>query len=261
MNKSILLILVISMMSTMAISQTDTKSDDWYRKYYHIKVGNLRFHATRVHFKGITSNETKSDTVKMYNDWGETMTFEFKRIPDCITAEAIPASLEPGQEGVIAVTYDAAVKGEYGPVFDNFILVTNDTIVSEKRIIASPDIQEDFSGWTEEQLANAPKIVFENENFNFDTVSQGTKVSHSFIFRNDGKSDLIIRKTKSSCGCTATQPEKTTLLPGESSKIDIVFNTAGRKGKQHKSVTVIANDPEKQKTILHIGGTISLPNE
>jgi len=249
------------MMSTIAVSQTDSKSEDWYRKYYHIQIGNLRFHATRVHFRGIKSDETKSDTVKMYNNWGETMTFDFRRVPDCITAEAIPSSLEPGEEGVIVVTYDAAMNGKYGPVYANFILVTNDTLVAEKRIIASPDIQEDFSAWTEEELANAPKITFEDKDFHFDTVAQGTKVKHSFIFRNDGKSDLIIRKTKSSCGCTATEPAKTTLLPGESSKIDIIFNTSGRKGKQHKSVTVIANDPENPKTILNIGGIIRTPDE
>jgi len=261
MKKSILFLMLAGLISTAAMSQPGAKSDDDIKRFYHIKQGNLRFHATRVHFRGITSDMVGKDTIRMYNDWEKEMTFSLKRVPDHVNAQVIPESLQPGQEGVVAIEYDAAAKGEYGPVFDNFVLVTNDTLVPEKRIILSPDIQEDFGAWTEEQLANAPKLVFENENFNFDTVAQRSKVKHSFVFTNDGKSELIIRKTKSSCGCTATNPEKTHLQPGESSQIDIVFNTAGRKGKQHKSVTVIANDPEKPKTILHINGVIAITNE
>jgi hypothetical protein len=244
-----------------AFSQNNTKSDDWYVKYYHIKLGNLRFHATRVHFRGITNTETKSDTIKMYNDWGQAMEMSLTRIPDHVTAEIIPETLEPGAEGIIAIAYDATAQGQFGPVFETMILSTNDTLLANKRIILSPDIQEDFSNWTEEELANAPKIAFESVTFDFDTAQQGSKVKHDFVFTNEGNSELIIRKVKSSCGCTATNPEKMNLQPGESSKIGIIFNTAGRKGKQHKSVTVIANDPEKSKTILRISGIIELPNE
>jgi len=261
MKRGLLFVFIFSLLSSFVNGQTETKDDGWYRKFYHIKMGNLRFHANRANFRGITNTMIMSDTIKMYNDWGETMTFEVKNVPEVLTIDAIPETLEPGQEGIIALTYDAVAKGQFGSVYDHFILLTNDTLMPEKRIICAPNIQEDFSTWTEEQMANAPKIAFENENYDFGTVDPDTKVTHSFVFANDGQSDLIIRKSKSSCGCTATTPEKTTLKPGESSKIDIVFNTKNRKGKQHKTVTVIANDPEKSKTILHINGVIKEPEQ
>ena len=81
-------------------------------------------------------------------------------------------------------------------------------------------------------------------------------MNYSFEFTNTGKSDLIIRKTKASCGCTASNPEKTLLKPGETSNINISFNSTGRTGSQHKNVTVITNDPVNFNTVLNIEGEV-----
>ncbi|MDA3820608.1 MAG: DUF1573 domain-containing protein, partial [Candidatus Delongbacteria bacterium] len=59
-----------------------------------------------------------------------------------------------------------------------------------------------------------------------------------------------------SCGCTATQPEKSIIKPGESSFIKVTFNSGGRRGKQRKTITIIANDPEQSTTRLRIEGTV-----
>jgi hypothetical protein len=41
---------------------------------------------------------------------------------------------------------------------------------------------------------------------------------------------------------------KRELKPGESSNIEVTFNSKGRKGPQTKTVTVSTNDPEKSKS-------------
>ena len=135
-------------------------------------------------------------------------------------------------------------------------LITNDETDPKKIINISANIVEDFSHLTAKEKDNAPKIKFNNTRCKFESVTVGSKVSYSFVFTNEGNTDLILRKVKASCGCTATKPEKKLLKPGESSKISIVFNTAGRNGKQHKTVTVISNDPVNPSIVLHIEGAI-----
>lgn len=259
MKKNILLLFILLVTWGMeGFTQVkEENQDDWINKYYHIKVGNLWFNSTRFAFDDITSTQVKADTIPVYNALDRPMEMYFKSLPPYVKAELHPATLEPGEEGIIVVIYDANKKGTFGPVFEPISLYTNDTIRPEKRLILNPNIQEDFSAWTAEQWADAPKLVFETETFVFDTVATGTKVEYDFVFSNEGKSDLLIRNVKAGCGCTATNPEKTQLRPGESSKIGIIFNTSGRKGHQHKSVTVIANDPAKSATILWIKGYIS----
>ena len=76
------------------------------------------------------------------------------------------------------------------------------------------------------------------------------------MLTNSGKSDLEIRKVKASCGCTAVQPEKRIITPGESVNIKTVFNSAGKVGNQNKTVTIITNDPKKSKMILWVKGEV-----
>ncbi|HBS87972.1 MAG TPA: hypothetical protein DEA97_15525 [Bacteroidales bacterium] len=43
---------------------------------------------------------------------------------------------------------------------------------------------------------------------------------------------------------------------GESSKISVSFNTAGKNGNQNKSITVNTNDPKNPVISLRIKGTV-----
>jgi len=56
------------------------------------------------------------------------------------------------------------------------------------------------------QQGTFPKIEFEESEFDFGTIEQGTAVEHIFKFKNTGEAPLVIVDAKSSCGCTV--PEK-----------------------------------------------------
>ena len=258
MKKIILFVLFTVVFTGMkGYAQVDEGSnDEWIEKFYFIKTGNLWFNSLRFAFPDITNTRISTDTIPVYNAWGLPMDLSFKDVPDYLTVQIIPPTLEPREEGKIIMTYDPVRKGTWGPVYENIWLSTNDTSQAQKRLILNPNIKEDFSGLNEQQLANAPHIRFDKETYLFDTITTGSNVVYDFVFHNEGKSDLIIRNVKAGCGCTATNPEKTLLKPGESSKIGIVFNTSGRTGQQHKSVTVIANDPSKPVTMLKIEGYV-----
>jgi uncharacterized cupredoxin-like copper-binding protein len=102
----------------------------------------------------------------------------------------------------------------------------------------------------------SPKISFQQIEYDFGTVEQGTIVKHSFIITNNGGDILEIKDVSASCGCTAADPEKKELKPGESTNINLQFNTNGRSGSQRKSVFVETNDPENSKLELKIYGTV-----
>jgi hypothetical protein len=87
-------------------------------------------------------------------------------------------------------------------------------------------------------------IKFKEDNFDFGTIKQGEKVKHTFEFTNTGKAPLIIQNASASCGCTVPDWPHDPIQPGESSKIEVEFNSAGKKGPQSKSVSITANtDP------------------
>jgi len=224
---------------------------------FPVTTGNLLMKSNHVAFSEIKNNVVKTDTLEILNYWNKPMTFKATSIPDHIIFKVVPELLQPKQKGLIIVTYDAAKKNDFGLVYDYLTLVTNDTSETNKPITISANITEDFSKLTEKQLKRAPKIVFTSDTCDFGTAKEGDIVKFSFEFKNNGKDKLIIRKTKASCGCTVSTPEKTILKKGESSKINVEFNTDGKKGTQRKTITVITNDPAKPIIVLNITGKVT----
>ena len=103
--------------------------------------------------------------------------------------------------------------------------------------------------------ANMAQIGFSEEVFDFGKIKAGEKVTHTFIFTNTGKTDLIVTEVSPSCGCTATEWTKEPIPAGKTGQIDIIFNSTGKKGQQNKSVTVLANTIPNQK-ILFLRGEV-----
>jgi hypothetical protein len=105
--------------------------------------------------------------------------------------------------------------------------------------------------YSEAELANAPTIQFETTDYRGGEIIQGQALNYSFKFTNTGKSDLIIGSAKASCGCTATAPKEKVIAPGKTSQIDIQFDSKGKMGEQHKTVTVKTNDPKNRTIVLN----------
>lgn len=110
------------------------------------------------------------------------------------------------------------------------------------------------------ELGSAPSMQFNEENHNFGKITQGEKVSYSFMFKNTGGSDLIISGAHGSCGCTVPTYPKGPVKPGTESKIDVVFDSEGKSGLVEKTITLTSNCNPSQK-ILTIHATIEVPEE
>jgi hypothetical protein len=104
-------------------------------------------------------------------------------------------------------------------------------------------IDLDERGKRNEEVSKMPKtnIAFEQDHFNFGKVKMGEKVRHAFKFKNIGENPLMISDAQASCGCTVPSFSKAPVMPGEDGEITVEFNTANRKGENHKSVMVFSN--------------------
>ena len=101
-----------------------------------------------------------------------------------------------------------------------------------------------------------PIIEFDQKEYDFGTIVEGEKIDGVFKVTNKGKTDLIITNVKPSCGCTTPDWTKGAIAPGASGEIKFNFNSAGRVGKQNKSITVKTN-AEKVTEVIRIKGTVT----
>lgn len=229
---------------------------------YPRTIGTLNVKTNHLAFATISNTDIKTDSVPMANLTSSNLAITFKSVPDHIKIKAVPEVLKPNETGYIEVTYDATKKNDWGFIMDKIIIVLNgDAGDNRNWLSVSASINEDFSKLSEKELADAPKIVFESKVFNFGDIKQGEKASYQFKFKNEGKKDLIIRKTKSSCGCTIVNNSKEVIKPGESSSFDVTFNSSGKSNRQNKTISIITNDPENSQISLRVTGNIVVPQE
>lgn len=231
------------------------KGERTLEEIYRYKMGDIRLKRRNIYIAKIGPEEVKSSNLEFVNVSESTVKIDFNNIPPYINLEILPVEVAPGEKGILKATFNASKINDWGNV-NNWILFSTDGQNYRNRIVVSANIQEDFSKLTPEELANAPKAKFSESRFEFGSIKQGEVVEHDFMLENQGKSDLIIRKVRASCGCTAVKPDKTLIKPGEQVPIHVKFNSRGRTGQQNKTVTVITNDPKNFKAILWIKGRI-----
>ncbi len=222
--------------------------------YYPVAVGNLRFKSTHVAMDLLKNTEVRNDTFKIYNSGTNPIEMEVVSAPEYTEWQCVPKTIKPASEGFIRVTYHADRCFKWGLDMETFTLKTNDSLVPEKRLSIGVNVIEDFSYLRNEE--SKPSVLFKEVTHDFGEVIQGQTVTHSFTFKNKGNADLIIRRTKANCGCTVSRLEKEVLKPGESSFLEVTYNSLGMKGLQNKSLVVICNDPDYPVTNLSFSANV-----
>jgi hypothetical protein len=101
-----------------------------------------------------------------------------------------------------------------------------------------------------------PKAVIEHPLYDFGSALEGHMMSYAFKIKNEGQSVLIIRGTKTSCGCTIAAPTKTHLDPGEEAEIKVGFDTRFQKGHQVRTILAYTNDPDNPTIAMTIQGNV-----
>lgn len=82
------------------------------------------------------------------------------------------------------------------------------------------------------------------------SVKSGEKVQIAYRFKNTGDKQLVVSNVVVSCGCTVAEKPERPIAPGEEGIIKAEFNSAGRIGSNHKTITVHTNTPGEVTSLL-----------
>lgn len=98
-----------------------------------------------------------------------------------------------------------------------------------------------------------PRLVFKNTKQHFGFVKKGEVVRLEFHFINKGDEPLMIMEAKAACSCTTVDFPKQPILPGQSSKMIIYFDTKSVYDRQDRMVEVLSNAKNANQTIRFKG--------
>lgn len=225
-------------------------------------VGPVRFESNHLAFTNIKKTEKKIRIMQVINPSSRAIKIGFAQYPEHLSLKANPEILKPGQKGIIEGTYDATKNQGWGNVSDMVKIKLNDTIQETVYYYISANLVEDFSKLTKEDLERAPVFKLAKTTIDLGIIKGSTANEVEFKFTNAGKSDLIIRHVRSTCGCTAVQggPQGVGIKPGESNSIKAVFSSGSYKGRVTKAIYVYTNDPMNSEVVLMINAEVQQPD-
>lgn len=112
-----------------------------------------------------------------------------------------------------------------------------------------------------ESDAKKPQFKFNGgDSHDFGTLEEGGVAEYKFVFKNTGKSPLIIQNAAASCGCTTPEWSKEPVKPGKTGTITVRYDTKGRPGPFTKNVWITSNAGGKDgadRYELTIKGTVN----
>ena len=113
-----------------------------------------------------------------------------------------------------------------------------------------------FTSYAQDKVA---KIEFKTKVIDYGTIEKGANGIRAFEFTNTGDAPLIISNAKSTCGCTVPNWPKEPIMPGESGKITVKYDTK-RVNPIRKTITITSN-ADTPTVALKIKGQVIDPNK
>ncbi len=107
-----------------------------------------------------------------------------------------------------------------------------------------------------------PAAVSDKTQFNFGRMAVNSKNEHTFVIRNEGEADLIMKEGQPTCKCTTFALESRVLKPGEETKLVINWKAGQAADREfHHGGDVYTNDPKNPAINFGVNGAIEMPVE
>jgi hypothetical protein len=124
------------------------------------------------------------------------------------------------------------------------------------RLEASQPVPSNVSSVTAADPGSLGSFQFQEMEYDFGTINEGSVVEHVFNFTNNGQAPLVISNITASCGCTSPDWTKTPIKPGDDGFVKVVFNSTAKTGTQAPTVTIQANT-NPNVTRLRLKGNVT----
>lgn len=111
----------------------------------------------------------------------------------------------------------------------------------------------------QDQDIKAGRLEVTDKNWDFGFIPRGAKVTHHYLLKNVGTDTLKITNVRKSCGCTYAPLGKDVLPPGDTTLLEVTFNSGSYQGAIQKSVYVESNDPIQPFMDIVFNAMVSVP--
>jgi hypothetical protein len=229
-------------------------SENTLNSRYPVEAGSMRLRTAMVPFGTVTKGKAKSAFVEVYNATTAPITPTWVKKPAYVRTVASSDTILPGELVVYSLVLTPTETALYGILSDSLAIATPDG--SRADIEISAILEEDFSRLTEAQRAKAPRINIASERVDFgEFPADSAPITRSFTIKNDGKSDLLLRRVYTLDRGVTVKAETEKIKKGKTGVVQVtVYPDQLPAPLLNARIQVIANDPENPITIVRAVG-------
>ena len=227
---------------------------------YPVNLGNVRLSANYIEFDDVNKGDEPMAELLLVNTSKKPYTPQLMHLPPYLSAEYIPATVQPEREGKIRIRLNSDQLFLDGLNQTSLYLARHlgDKISHQNEILVSAVLLPAHVNRTSEQMAQAPRIEIRDEETLIDQdlaiQLQGKKrATKQLSVTNIGNDTLTISALQVFNHAVSVTLSERHIEPHATAKMRISIDAKElSKAKNGPKLLIISNDPRKPKTTLNI---------
>lgn len=226
-----------------------------FTNYDLSSIGQIMIDKTEIDFPDTHKGDQPTMEIVVVNQSSAPYEPVLMHLPPYIKMTKEPNVLQKGEKGVITLTLDTDRLTDLGLTQTSVYLsrFAGDKVSEENEIPLSAVVLPDFSGLSESDRVNAPVIHLSRTDVDLsDQLEKKNKATYDITIGNTGKSILQINKLQVFNPAVGVSLRKSTLAPGEHTRLRITLEKKNLKKKKQFRILLISNDPVHPKSIIQL---------
>ncbi len=235
----------------MLFSGCEKKAD--YRATCTVPIGRLLLSEEWLELGVVQMNEVQEKWIRIFNPTQKSVSLSIMENPEENTGlkvtyhkgkKHVPATqtfiLPGGHVDSLLVTFSPQHDNPYGEfLYAEYLKCDGEILMTGIKV--SGIVVDNFENVLPDK---APRGILNQDSITFQ-FDQGKQVPVAFDveIRNDGYSNLIVRKVEVTCSCVMTELNDTIIAPGKSSTLHAKLIPEGLAGSFWQEIRLVTNDP------------------
>lgn len=233
---------------------------------YPYSIGPLKLQTKTIQYNSIRPGETGEEKIPVRNESSHPLTIHTGKLPDYLTAEARPATLQPDETGEIRLSFSPDKAKRMGHIH-TALPVEVESEENRKnttgKIEVAANVIDNFAKLSAADKAKAPAIQFSSTLIDFGKLPEKSgaiipfiggsgKESEVFTITNTGKSVLSIYSVACDNELIAISGGKKELNPGATTEYKVSIRPREIKTKIETFIHVVCNDPNGPVRLIKV---------
>lgn len=236
------------------VGEVVTKVTD-FTNYDLESIGQIMIDKTEIDFPDVHKGAKPTMQLVVVNQSAVPYEPVLMHLPPYLIMTKEPTFLQKGEKGTITLTLDTDRIADLGLTQTSVYLsrFAGDKVSEENEIPVSAVLLPDFSNLTSTEKMNAPVIHLSRTDIDLsDQLAKKDKATYDVTIGNTGKSPLQINKLQVFNPAVGVSLKKSTLKPGEHTRLRITLDKKILKKRRQFRILLISNDPVHPKSIIQL---------